>query len=92
MDKKRILILPVSVGGGHLRVAQALKEAFLKKLGEDIEINIEDALAHVAWPLRFFYRNVYFFILAIGPFIFTGVAPIIGVRRTLPILRLGIGF
>lgn len=64
---RKILILPISVGGGHFKVAQALKDAFLKK-STDFEIDIEDALNHVAWPLRFLYRNVYFFYISHFPF------------------------
>ncbi len=61
MNKKKILILPISVGAGHFRVAQALKNAFLKK--SRFEVQIEDALDHVAWPLRFLYKNVYSFFI-----------------------------
>jgi len=61
MNKKKILILPISVGGGHFKVAQALEDAFLKKSG--FEVQIEDALDHVAWPLRFLYKNVYSFFI-----------------------------
>ena len=59
---KKILILPVSVGGGHFKVAQVLKKAFLRK-SLDLEINIEDALARVSWPLRFLYKNIYSFFI-----------------------------
>jgi processive 1,2-diacylglycerol beta-glucosyltransferase len=53
----RILILHASLGSGHISAARALKEAFSRY--PDVEIQIEDALAHASPILRNTLTQVY---------------------------------
>lgn len=53
----RILILYASLGSGHISAAKALKEAFMRSPG--VEVQIEDALEHASPLLREALTTIY---------------------------------
>ena len=49
---KRVLILMSATGGGHRASAQAIKQAFFERYGEEFKVDIVDPITdHSRWPI-----------------------------------------
>jgi processive 1,2-diacylglycerol beta-glucosyltransferase len=68
MTAKRILVLSASVGGGHLRAAQAVELALRKLDGQAIVKNI-DVLELTNAAFRRFYAQAYFDLVNKAPYV-----------------------
>jgi processive 1,2-diacylglycerol beta-glucosyltransferase len=54
----RVLVLTGSIGSGHTRAAEALREAMLRSRAAE-SVEIVDAMAHAYSPFRWLYKDAY---------------------------------
>lgn len=66
MSEKRILILTLSFGSGHIRAAQSVARELVCRM-PDAEIRLTDALEHCSLPFRAFYVWTYWWMIRRAP-------------------------
>jgi processive 1,2-diacylglycerol beta-glucosyltransferase len=73
MAQKKILLLSVSAGAGHVRVAEAIRSRAVDAYGGDVDAIHLDALAYVTPRLRKLYADLYISLVKRAPSLWSHV-------------------